>query len=129
MFEEDNDILTNQIKDEIKSASKVSIVVSTIFSVLNLALTIYYAYWAILAIPIAFNPNPGMEGLGLAVAIIMLLITGAAMLVVGLIAILTANRYNKLTYGSSWAQTLKFFNTIAILAAIIVLGVILYTRM
>ena len=129
MFEEDNDILTNQIKDEIKSASKVSIVVSTIFSVLNLALTIYYAYWAILAIPIAFNPNPGMEGLGLAVAIIMLLITGAAMLVIGLIAILTANRYNTLTYGSSWAQTLKFFNIIAILAAIIVLGVIFYTRM
>ena len=54
--------------------------------------------------------------------------TGGAMLVIGLIAILTANRYNKLTYGSPWAKTLKFFNTIAILVAIIVLGVIFYTR-
>ena len=111
--------------EEYKPVSKASIIVSTIFGVLNLILTIIYAFLSILALPIAFNPNPGTEGLGLAIAIVYMLIIGAAMIVLGLISTLTATRYNNLTSGSKWAKTLIIFNVIAILLAILLYIIIL----
>ena len=111
--------------EEYKPVSKASIIVSTIFGVLNLILTIIYAFLSILALPIAFNPNPGTEGLGLAIAIVYMLIIGAAMIVLGLISTLTAIRYNNLASGSSWAKFLIIYNTTAVVMAILVYGIIL----
>ena len=113
--------------NENNSISKTSIIVSTIFSSLNLIIVAFYAYFSILALPIALDPNPGAEGLGLAVAIILMIILLIPMTIFGLISAITASRYNKLTYGSKWAKTLMVFNISAICAAVLIFAIILLT--
>ena len=92
-----------------KPVSKAPLIASAVFSAFNLIFATIYGYFSVLAIPIAFNPNPGVDGIGLAVAIIIMLITGAAILLFGLIATLTAKKYKKTT-ASPFAKTLIIIN-------------------
>ena len=104
--------------------SKAPLVVSIIFTSINTIFFILYTWMCIAAWPIAFNPDRGPEGLGLAFALIFMLIYGIGILIFSAVSIPTALCYNKKTKGSIFAKILIMLNTSYISIAAIVFAIV-----
>ena len=109
--------------------SKAPLVVSIVFTSINTILMTLYIWMSIVALPIAFNPNRGTEGIGLAIALIFMFIFGIAVFIFSSVSIPTALFYNKKSNGNFFAKILAIINiSFAIISAITLAVVVIATK-
>jgi hypothetical protein len=108
--------------DKNLKVSKSPLVTSIIFSAINVVAAIFYTIFAIEALPIALNPDRGLEGLGLAFLLIFLVILAVIIIFCGLFATFKAAKYNdSLKDKNKAAISLIVFNFILVFGSFLFL--------
>ena len=100
--------------------SKAPLVVSIIFTSLNLIAAAVFACFAAISLPLAFNPERGTEGLGLAIGIVIMAISGIIILILGIIGSLCGLKYYNSNKSNEFSKFLVGINGSFVLTAIVV---------
>ena len=79
---------------ENNKVSKSPLITSFIFTILNVIAAACYVYFAIEALPIAMNPERGLEGIGLALLLIFMVGITILIIIFGLVSTFKAAKYN-----------------------------------
>ena len=113
---------------ENNKVSKSPLITSYIFTILNVIAAAFYVYFAIEALPIAMNPERGLEGIGLALLLIFMVGITILIIIFGLISTFKAAKYNdSLKKKNSTAIMLIIFNFAMIFGTVLFLLFLILT--